>query len=63
MTLKQLVKAAVGFSRYVIIDDMDEEAAYTRKDMINLYSRYKDYTVDEFTVHRNTLHIYLVKEV
>ena len=39
MTLKQLVKAAVGFSRYVIIDDMDEEAAYTRKDMINLYSR------------------------
>lgn len=63
MTLKQLVKAAVGFTRYIIfIEDSDEEAEYSRVDMKNVYSKYKDYIVDEFTTHRNVLNVYLVKE-
>lgn len=62
MTLKQLVKAAVGFTRYIITEDLNKEAEYSRVDIKNVYSKYKDYIVDEFTTHRNVLNIYLVKE-
>ena len=60
MTLKQLVKAGVGFSHYNIYVEDELILKANRSDL--KYKEFVSYEVDEFTVFRNTMNIYLIKK-
>ena len=60
MTLKQLVKAAVGFSHYNIYVDDELTLEANRRDL--KFKEFVSCEVDEFTVFRNTMNIYLIKK-